>query len=147
VDKEALFAPRLGDPADVEIPGVGTVTVRGLSRAEALHVQAASDATEKDRRIIAQGLVDPELLIPGLKHRSDDRPCEKCADAGRWQQASLADEIEPVTDRIAELSGMKDGADKGAYKSLPDGSGAGVRVLPGDPAGDDGGPAAPGDVQ
>jgi hypothetical protein len=147
VDKEALFAPRLGDAEPVEIPGVGTVTVRGLSRAEAMHVQAAEDLAEKDRRVIAQGLVDPELVIPGLKHRADGKPCEKCADAGRWQQASLADELEDVTATITRLSGLAPGADKDAYRTFRGEPGDGVRVLPGEQAGDAGGPAAPRDVQ
>lgn len=147
MDKELLFKPRLGDPEPVEIPGVGTVTVRGLSRAEAMHVQAAEDLAEKDRRVIAQGLVDPELVIPGLKHRADGKPCEKCADAGLWQQASLADELEEVTTAITRLSGLAPGADKDAYRTFRSEPGDGAGVLPGNSAGNDGGPAAPGDEQ
>jgi hypothetical protein len=125
VDKELLFKPRLPED-DHEIPGVGTVRVRALSRTEAMHVQAATDTAESDRRIIAQGLVDPALVIPGLLHRQDGKKCEACADAEQWQKASVAGEIEAVSTRIAELSGMLEGADKAAYKSLPDGSDGGV---------------------
>jgi len=147
VDKEALFTPRLPED-DVEVPGVGTVRVRALSRLEAMHVQAASeDVAEADRRVIAQGLVDPALVIPGLRHRADGKPCEACADAKRWQDATTAQELEPVTDRIAELSGMKEGADKAAFQSVRDEPEPGVRVLPGGPAVDDGGPDAPVDEQ
>jgi hypothetical protein len=131
MDKEALFAPRLPED-DVEVPGVGTVRVRGLSRAEAMHVQAANGPEATERRILALGMVDPPLTE---------------AEAGRWQKASPAGELEPVTDRIAELSGMKPGADKETYKSFRDGSESGVRVLPGAEAVDDGGPAPGGDEQ
>lgn len=125
MDREALFAPRLPED-DVEIPGVGTVRVRGLSRIEAMHVQAANGAEATERRILALGMVDPALTE---------------ADAGRWQKASPAGELEPVTTRIAELSGIDQGAAKSAYKSIRDEPGDGVRVLPGDRVGDDGGPA------
>lgn len=129
MDKEALFAPRLPED-DVEVPGIGAVRVRGLSRIEAMHVQAAKGPEATERRILALGMVDPKL--------TED-------EAGRWQRAAPAGELEPVTDRIAELSGIAPGAAKEATKSVPGGSGDRVRVLPGAEAGDDGGPAAPGD--
>ena len=147
MEKEALFAPRLARD-EVELPGLGTVTVRGLSRLEAMHVQAAADdVAEADRRVIAQGMVDPELVVPGLLHSIDARPCPACADVKRWQEAAPADELEPVTDRIAALSGLAPSADKEAYKSVRGGPDPGAGVLPGRPAEDDGGPAALDDAQ
>ena len=120
---EALFAERL--PKDeVEIPGVGIVRVRGLNRLEAIHVQAAGDTAESDRRVIAQGMVEPSLLIPGLKHRVDDKPCEACADVRKWQSASSAKEMDAVANKIAELSGMAVGSEKDAYKSVRDDGGS-----------------------
>lgn len=131
MDKEALFRPRLAED-DVEVPGVGTVRVRALSRLEAMHVQDANSPEASERRILAAGMVDPPLTE---------------AEARRWQEAAPAGELEPVTDRIAELSGMKPGADKDAYKTFEADPGSEFRVLPGSEAGDDGGPAAPRDEQ
>jgi len=129
VDKELLLKPRLPE-ADVEVPGIGTVRVRGLNRAEAMRVQAAKGVEATERVILALGMVDPALTE---------------AEAGQWQKAAPAGEIEPVSRVIAELSGMVEGADKAAYKSVRDDGGAGVRVLSGPEAGDDGGGAAAAD--
>lgn len=131
MDKELLFKPRLPE-ADVEVPGVGTLRVRGLNRAEAMHVQAANGTEATERRILALGLVDPELTE---------------AEVGRWMKAATAGELEPVSRRIAELSGMLDGADKAAYKEFEADPGSEFRVLPGAEAGDDDGPAERGDVE
>lgn len=126
MDKETLFKSRLTED-DVEVAGVGTVRVRGLNRIEAMHVQDAKQGDERDRRIIAQGLVDPVLVIPGLLHETDgDKSCKACADVRRWQEASPADELEPVATKIAQLSGILEGSDKEDYKSVRDESEPGV---------------------
>ena len=113
VDKEALFAPRLPED-DVEIPGVGTVRVRGLSRGEVFEInklRRKDDDTGEDieRRTIAVGMVDPEMTL---------------ADVQRWQAASPAGELERVARRIQELSGMADDAAKATmldFRDEPDG--------------------------
>jgi len=130
MDKELLLKPRLPE-ADVEVPGIGTVRVRGLNRVEALHVQSADGPEPMERRLLSLGMVDPTLSE---------------SEAGRWMKGSPAGEIEPVTTKIAELSGMYQGADKEAYKSVRDGSEPGVRILSGTEVVDDGGPAALGDA-
>lgn len=146
MDKEKLLAPRADTPSgmpedDVEIPGVGTVRVRGLSRAEVLLLRKATDNAESidgpralvlERKTIAMAMVDPALTEGEVR---------------RWQEISDAGELEPVTAAIRELSGMGERADKAAYKSVPGRSGIGVRVLPGGEAGADGGGAPAGDVQ
>jgi len=131
MDKELLFKPRLPE-ADVDVPGVGTVRVRGLSRAEAMHVQDAKGTEARERRLVALGMVDPELTE---------------AEVGRWQKASAAAEMEPVTDRITELSGLADESAKEAVKEFAADPDAEFPVLPGAEAGDDGGAAAGGDVE
>jgi hypothetical protein len=129
MDKELLFKSRLPE-ADIDIPGVGTVRVRGLSRVEAMHVQAANGVEATERRILALGMVDPELTE---------------AEVGQWQKASIASELEPVAQKIAELSGILPESAKETYKSVRDESGDGVRVLPSAEAGDDGGSTPGGD--
>lgn len=104
MDKELLFKPRLPE-SDVEVPGIGVVRVRGLSRIEAMHVQAANGPEAIERRIMALGMVDPALTEDEVR---------------QWQKASAAGEIEAVSKKIAELSGLLPGAEKEAYKSLRD---------------------------
>jgi hypothetical protein len=131
VDKEALFKPRLPE-AEVELPDVGTFRVRGLSRGEALAIQETKGHAYLERKMVARALLDPVLTE---------------AEVGRWQEASPAGELEPLTDKIQELSGMAEGAQKRAYAQFRGGPGDGDGVLPGDEAGDDGGPAAGADGQ
>lgn len=139
--KARLLKPRLPE-ADVDVPGVGTVRVRGLSRAEQLLAVKQGDIDSAgnvnitrveaiERRMLAMAMVHPAM--------SDD-------EVRQWQRAAPAGDLEPVTRRISELSGMTDGADKEAYKSFRSQPATGVRVLPGDQAVDDGGGAAGADV-
>jgi hypothetical protein len=116
--KEALFKARLPED-DVEVPGVGTVRVRGLSRAEVMLMRKATDTEAMDgsralileRKMLALGMVDPQLTE---------------AEAGQWQHASAAGELDLVSDRIAELSGMAEGAPKSGLPGDGDGPGPGV---------------------
>lgn len=130
MDKELLFTPRLSEES-VEIPGVGTVRVRALSRGEALRAQSAKGVAAIERAMLALGMVDPALTEDEVK---------------RWQEASPAGELEPITRVIQRLSGMEAGADKAAYKSDGHGSVAGVRDVRGAEAGDDGGRPAGADA-
>ena len=101
VDKAALFAPRLPE-ADVDVPGVGTIRVRALSRAEGMRIKDMKGTEATERLILAMGMVDPALTE---------------AEVGQWMKAAPAAEIEPVSLKIAELSGLLDGSAQGAYKS------------------------------
>lgn len=135
MDKEKLLAARHdtahGMPeADVDIPDVGTVRVRGLNRGEVFQVQQVKGVAAIERRILALGMLDPELTE---------------SEVARWQQTSPAGELEPVVDKVRKLSGLSDQASKEAYKSLREGSGDGVRALSGGEAVDDSGGAAAGD--
>lgn len=105
MDKEALLRSRLPED-DVEIPDLGTVRVRGLSRYEVLLAQKElpKGVLAMERVMLRFGMVDPPM--------SED-------DVTAWQKASPAGELEPVTRRIQSLSGMGDGADKAQYKSVP----------------------------
>jgi hypothetical protein len=102
MDKATLFEPRL-EEADVEIPGIGTVRVRALSRAEVMQIQNRTDIEAQERLMIAYGMVDPQLTE---------------AEAGKWCKAAPASEIAPVSEKIARLSGVTDDSAKEAYKSL-----------------------------
>lgn len=136
VSKEALLARRFDTESgfeedDVEVPGIGTVRVRGLSRAEVILLQSTKGGPAvMEQRTVAMGMVDPVMTEDDVKH---------------WQRISDGSELDPVTKRIGQLSGMMPGADKEAYKSAGDESDAGVRALPGAEAGDDGEPSPDGD--
>lgn len=117
LDKELLFKPRL-EEADVEVPGVGTVRVRALSRAELMLARKATDlagevdgprALVLERKMIATAMVDPALTE---------------AEVGRWQNASGAGELNVVSEAIQRLSGMLDDAEKESYKSVRGESGS-----------------------
>lgn len=130
MDKELLFRPRL-PVADVEIPGMGTVRVRALNRAEVMLLQKmASDGKDPEtveRRMLSIAMADPKLTE---------------AEVGQWQKACLAGELEPVTDAITELSGLGQGAQKETYKEFEADPGSEFRLLPGTEAVDDGGAAS-----
>lgn len=131
MDKAALIARRIPE-RDVVIPGVGTVRVRGLTRAEALLVRHDVDGeVEKERMILALTMLDPPMTVE---------------DASAWQDGSPAGEIEPITDVVMELSGMVSGSAKRAVKDFVADPELEFRVLPGAEAGDDGGDAAGADV-
>ena len=111
MDKDLLLKPRLAED-DIEIPGVGTVRVRALSRAEVLLVRKATDNADSidgprvlvlERKMLAAAMVDPVLTE---------------AEVGRWQQASAAGELEPVTTRIQQLSGLLPESAKAVYQEF-----------------------------
>ena len=136
--KARLLAKRTdtasGLPEDsYDVPGIGTVLVRGMSRGEVFAMQKSkSDGGIKDegaweRRLLSIALVDPPMTE---------------AEVGEWQRVSQAGEIEPVTKLVHRLSGLDEGAEKSGVPGVGAQPGSGVRALPGPEAVDDGGPAA-----
>jgi hypothetical protein len=110
VDLETLFEPRLPED-DVTFTLKGKkvkVRVRALNRLEVLHVQNVDRdredrGAEIDRRMLSIGVLKPALTP---------------ATAGKWMAASPGGELEPVTDRIAELSGLRADSAKEAVKEF-----------------------------
>ncbi|MFR9804615.1 hypothetical protein ACL02T_20365 [Pseudonocardia sp. RS010] len=101
--KESLLASRM--PTDeVEIPGVGTVRVRALSRSEALSIRSGElPVLEFERTLLALAVVEPAL--------SKD-------DVQAWQDACPATGLEPVIGSILTLSGMRKESPKEAMQSF-----------------------------
>lgn len=144
MDKAQLLKP----PPDVEIaatvplPSGGQVGVRGLSRDEQLRAVKQDDVTADgmprfertaiiESRIVAAGMVDPVMTPDEVRE---------------WQKVpGRASDVNAVSVRIQELSGMMPDSQKEAYKSVPSEPEPGVRALPGAGAGDDGRPAPSGD--
>lgn len=131
-DKALLFKPRLPED-EVEIPGLGTVRVRALSRAEVVdELKAGDESVPFECRLVALAMVEPTLTVD---------------EVAEWRRVSLPDEVEAVTRKINDLSGLTKESAKDAYKEFEADPDAEFRVLPSGEAGDDGGPDAGGDEQ
>jgi hypothetical protein len=101
VSKADLMKKRFG-VEEVEIPDVGTVKIRPLTRAEALELEGTPmEAIELDRKLLARGLVEPKL--------TEDEVAE-------LQANTPAGLMQPVAKAIARLSGMEATAQKEAVK-------------------------------
>lgn len=97
MDKSALLADRVSDKtAEVEIEGVGTVTVRALSRWEMIQGGKLEDLAQ-ERFILSKAMIDP----PMGEH-----------DVAEWQKCSPPGEINKVATVVNQLSGIGQGADK-----------------------------------
>lgn len=137
LDKSQLTSQSLPED-DVQL-ALGKVRVRGMSRGETLRLQAAKESGSlKTQAAWECRMVSWCLLAPTMTE----------IEVGEWQEADLAGgDLEAVTDKISELSGVAEGADKSGVPGVRDDAGSGVRVLPGAEAVDDGGPAAGADEQ
>lgn len=83
----------VGLPEDVvEVEGVGTVRVRAMNRGEVLNMQSYADKKVSEQYMLSCTLIDPAGMT--------------MEDVADWQAASVAMEIEPVTDKVAHLSGI-----------------------------------------
>jgi len=110
LDLGTLTAAAALDEADVPVRG-GRVRVRALTRGEVMRVRSSvksiEDAIKRtaeiERRMLAKAMVNPEMTMP---------------DVERWQENSAAGEIEPVVQKVQELSGLLDGAAKEAYQEF-----------------------------
>lgn len=96
MDKAKLLANRAGGTQDVEIPGVGTVKVRALTRAEVKACKGKDDLTQENQ-LIAAGMVDP-VLTPD--------------EVSEWLDNAPAGEAVAVIEAIRDLSGLGEGAQK-----------------------------------
>jgi hypothetical protein len=97
ISKEALLQQRFG-LTDYEIPGVGTVKVRSLTRGEALQVVGVEkDKRDLESQILAWAMVEPPLTVE---------------DARLWMDHSPAGELQALTQFITRLSGLAEGAAK-----------------------------------
>jgi hypothetical protein len=92
----------------VPIPAAGgAVRVRALTRDEALSLP--DNEREKEAHVLALGIVEPALSVSEVKE---------------WLRTSPAGELQAVSVRIAQLSGMLPDSAKETYKSDGDGSDA-----------------------
>lgn len=105
VDKDALFERRL-PVEEYQLPGgIGSIKIRGLNRAEAIRVEASPDTAARDLIIFMAGVVEPKLTA---------------AEVRQWQDAWPAGELEDISRRIAELSGLLKEQAKEVIKTFRD---------------------------
>ena len=102
-DLKARLLAGEGDSTEKVETHAGVITVRALTRSEVLNLRKGKelgkiDIAEYERRMVAIGMVDPEMTPEDVKVWQDH---DKAGGA-------LAD----VTDKIAELSGLTEGASK-----------------------------------
>jgi len=101
-EKAQLLAGGRLKMADVVIEGLGTVTVRGLTRLEASQVRDRAETDARERFILAAGMVSPELTE---------------AEAGEWMKVADADEIAKVSMKIGALSGLLEDSPRETFPS------------------------------
>lgn len=92
MDASALLSTTL-PTGEVELP-VGTVRVRGLSRAEVMRLQACATRDDLEAETIAAGMVDPSLTVD---------------QAHEWRQVGDNADVRAVSDAILSLSGLGEG--------------------------------------
>ena len=95
MDKAKLLAKRGTSQRDVQVD-VGTVKVRGLTRAEVIQCRDETGKTI-DVELIALAMTDPQLTAE---------------EAGIWLETAPAGDYVKVLTAVSELSGLIEGADK-----------------------------------
>lgn len=94
VDKASLLALTLPRET-VEVPGLGSVTVRGLSRAEVVHLQVScTTPDELENETLAAGMVEPALSVE---------------EAAGFRANAPSDVVRAISDPILALSGLAGG--------------------------------------
>ncbi|MFI6763853.1 hypothetical protein ACIBF5_32495 [Micromonospora sp. NPDC050417] len=102
ITKEELLSRRPGED-DVPLPSGGTVRVRGLTRGE---VKDISDGVNEGKNMepysLSLALVDPVLTEE---------------EAAGMTTSGCFDDVQAITTRVNELSGIAQGSAKESYKS------------------------------
>lgn len=94
--REEILAKKTGR-GKATLPSGGEVAVRALTRDEVLEMNEIDDQAARDNFVIATGMTEPQLTR---------------VEVAAWGADGNAGDLVAVTDRIAELSGLKKGADK-----------------------------------
>lgn len=103
-----LVAGSLDDDAeDVTLPSGKVVRVRGLSRHELMfNGKGTEDSAEIERRNVNSCLVEPKLTIQQVE---------------QWQRRSAAGgDFRVLSEKIRDLSGLGEGADKSDLRDVRD---------------------------
>lgn len=99
--REEILARKIGR-GKVALPDGSTVAIRALTRDEVLESQEISALTDRDNFIIATGLTDPKLSVEQV---------------AAWAAAGDAGDLVAVSEGVARLSGLLQGAGKSGVPS------------------------------
>lgn len=94
--REQILARKTGR-GKATLPDGSTVAIRALTRDEVLESQELGAVADRDNFIIACGMTDPKLSVE---------------DVATWAAGADAGDLVAVSDAIAEISGLKQGAGK-----------------------------------
>lgn len=107
IEKDVFLKPVLPE-REVDLPGLGTVRVRALSRSEAVGLAVhKNDVRKLECQIIRCGLVDPVLTD---------------AEMVGWYAEAPSGLVDLLIAAIDSLSGMSDGAPKSGVPGVREGS-------------------------
>lgn len=102
--RDEILARKTGRGKAV-LPDGSEVEVRALTRDEVLDANGYKTDAERDNFIVHTGLTNPKLSLE---------------DVAAWAANSDAGDLVAVSERIAELSGLKKGADKSGVPGVRD---------------------------
>jgi hypothetical protein len=94
--REQILARKTGK-GTATLPDGSTVAIRALTRDEVLESQVAGSLSDRDNFLVATGMTDPKLTVE---------------EVAAWASGADAGDLVAVSDGIAELSGLKQGAGK-----------------------------------
>lgn len=100
--REQILARKTGR-GFATLPDGSQVAIRALTRGEVLEAQDRPSLAERDNYILATGMTDPQLTE---------------AEVAAWATEAEAGDLVAISDAIALISGLKQGADKESYKSV-----------------------------
>lgn len=102
---DALLADSELDTETFELDGIGQVTIRSLTRQQAVKVADAEGGVEREVRILAYGLAEPKLTLDQAKQVIQKRS---------------AGQIQGLMEAISRLSGLMEGSQKEARATFRD---------------------------
>jgi hypothetical protein len=94
--REQILARKTGR-GKATLPDGSTVAIRALTRDEVIGMQQIESIAERDNFIVSTGMTDPALSVE---------------DVAAWAAGGDAGDLVAVSEAVAELSGLKQGAGK-----------------------------------
>lgn len=94
--REQILARKTGR-GKATMPDGSVVAIRAMTRDEVITMQEMEDVADRDNFIISTGMTDPKLSVE---------------DVAAWAAGGDAGDLVAVSDAVAELSGLKQGAGK-----------------------------------
>lgn len=96
LSREEILARKTGRKT-VQLPDGGEVSIRALTRDEVYKAEEQKSRGDRDNFIVSKALLDPKL---------------SAEDVAAWGENGAAGDITVILEAVAELSGLKQGADK-----------------------------------